>query len=100
MTPFPSARSTTQAFAIASVVAMRSEGWVVPAFAYTAAAVVAFDRVNDRVHFASDAAAGALMGAVTGRFLVARHRREDAGRRRVDLVIRPVPSGLAARLRF
>jgi membrane-associated phospholipid phosphatase len=96
---FPSAH-TTQAFAIASVVAMRSEGWVVPALAYTAASVVAFDRVNDRVHFASDVAAGALVGTVVGRFLVARHRREDAGLRRVDLEILPLRSGLAARLRF
>ena len=96
---FPSSH-TTQAFAIASVVAARSEGWVVPALAYTAAAVVAFDRVNDRVHFASDVAAGALVGTVTGRFLVARHRREDAERHRVDLEILPIPSGLAARLRF
>src|SRR6266540_214721 len=96
---FPSAH-TTQAFAIASVVATRSEGWVVPALAYTAAAVVAFDRVNDRMHFASDVAAGALVGTVTGRFLVARHRREEAERHRVDLEILPIPSGLAARLRF
>ena len=96
----PSAH-TTQAFAIASVVAMRSEGWIVPALAYTAATVVAFDRVNDRVHFASDAFAGALVGTVTGRFLVARHRREEAQRRpRVELEVVPIRSGLAARMRF
>lgn len=97
---FPSAH-TTQAFAIASVVAMRSEGWLVPTLAYTAATVVAFDRVNVRVHFASDVFAGALVGTVTGRFLVARHRRQDAQRPgRVLLEVVPIPSGLAARMRF
>jgi membrane-associated phospholipid phosphatase len=97
---FPSAH-TTQAFAIASVVAMRSESWIVSTLAYTAAAVVAFDRVNDRAHFASDAFAGALVGTVTGRFLVARHRRVEAQRRpRVELEIIPIPSGLAARMHF
>ena len=96
----PSAHAT-QAFAIASVVAMRSEGWVVPTLAYTAATVVAFDRVNDRVHFASDVFAGALIGTVMGRFLVARHRHEETQRRRrVELEIVPIPSGLAARMRF
>jgi membrane-associated phospholipid phosphatase len=96
----PSAH-TTQAFAIASVVAVRSEGWIVPTLAYTAATVVAFDRVNDRVHFASDVFAGALVGTVTGRFLVARHRREEAQRRpRVEFEVVPIPSGLAARMRF
>jgi len=97
---FPSAH-TTQAFAIASVVAMRSESWIVSTLAYTAAAVVAFDRVNDRAHFASDVFAGALVGTVTGRFLVARHRRVEAQRRpRVELEIIPIRSGLAARMRF
>jgi len=96
---FPSAH-TTQAFAIASVVAMRSEGWVVPTLAYTAAAVVAFDRVNDRAHFASDVLAGALVGTVTGRFLVARHSRKQLRQPRVELEIIPIPSGLAARMHF
>ncbi|MDQ6891509.1 MAG: phosphatase PAP2 family protein [Acidobacteriota bacterium] len=97
---FPSGHAT-QAFAIASVVAMRSNGWVLPALAYTTATVVAMDRVNDRVHFASDVAAGAIIGTVTGRFLVARHRREEAGKKpRVDIELVPIRSGLAARIRY
>jgi membrane-associated phospholipid phosphatase len=97
---FPSAHAT-QAFAIASVVALRSEGWLVPTLAYTAATVVALDRVNDRVHFASDVFAGALLGTVTGRFLVVRHRRAAADRpHRVELQIVPIRSGVSARLRF
>jgi membrane-associated phospholipid phosphatase len=98
---FPSGH-TTQAFAIASVVAMRSEGWVIPTLAYTAATVVAADRINDNVHFASDVAAGAIIGTVTGRFLVARHREIDAATalEKVQIEILPIPSGLSARVRF
>lgn len=97
---FPSGHAT-QAFAIASVVAMRSRGWILPAVAYTAATIVALDRVNDRVHFASDVAAGAVVGTVTGRFLVARHRRRDADRpRKVDVEVIPMRHGLQARMHF
>ena len=32
---------------------MRSKGWVLPAIAYTGATLVAFDRVNERVHLAA-----------------------------------------------
>jgi membrane-associated phospholipid phosphatase len=80
---------------------MRSDGWALPTLAYTAATIVAMDRVNDRVHFASDVAAGAIVGTVTGRFLVARHRREEAGKKpRVDIELIPIRSGLAARIRY
>ncbi len=80
---------------------MRSSGWVVPALAYAAATVVAFDRVNDRVHFASDVVAGALVGTVTGRFLVARHRGQNPDRlRRVKLDVVPIRNGLQARMHF
>ena len=97
---FPSGHAT-QAFAIASVVAMRSNGWFLPALAYTTATVVAMDRINDRAHFASDVAAGAIIGTVTGRFLVARHRREESNKKpRVDIELVPIRSGLAARIRY
>jgi membrane-associated phospholipid phosphatase len=97
---FPSGHAT-QAFAIASVVAARSKGWVVPTLAYTAASLVAFDRVNDHVHFASDVFAGAVFGTVAGRFLVHKHDREAVGepsKTRLDIV--PIPHGLGARLAF
>ncbi len=96
---FPSGHAT-EAFSVASVIAMRSNGWVLPTIAYTAATLVAFDRVNDHVHFPSDVAAGAILGTAVGRFLVARHRRAQglAPRTTVDLV--PIPGGLAARVGF
>jgi membrane-associated phospholipid phosphatase len=69
---FPSGHAT-EAFALASVFAARSRGWVVPTIAYALASGVAFARVNDRAHFASDVFAGAVVGTVVGRSIVHRH---------------------------
>lgn len=98
---FPSGHAT-QAFSLASVVAMRANGWVVPTIAYTAATLVAFDRVNDHVHFASDVVAGAVLGTAVGRFIVARHRaaRAQSQKPAADINLVPIPGGLAARVLF
>jgi len=97
---FPSGHAT-EAFAVASVVAARSKGWPIPLLAYTAATIVALDRINSRVHFTSDVVAGAFVGTAIGRFLVKRHFDEKAGvLSKADLEIVPIRSGLAARLRF
>lgn len=72
---FPSGHAT-EAFALASVFAARSRGWVVPTIAYALASGVAFARVNDRAHFASDVVAGAVVGTVIGRSIVHRHSDE------------------------
>jgi membrane-associated phospholipid phosphatase len=98
---FPSGHAT-EAFSVASVVAMRSKGWIVPTLAYTAATLVCFDRLNDHVHFASDVVAGAAFGTAVGRFLVARHRAAQAQGQKpaADLQIVPIRNGLAARIAF
>ncbi|HEY3172558.1 MAG TPA: phosphatase PAP2 family protein [Thermoanaerobaculia bacterium] len=96
---FPSGHAT-EAFSVASVIAMRSKGWVLPTVAYTAAALVAFDRVNDRVHFASDVAAGAILGTAVGRFLVARHRRAQGEKPAPTVALVPIRGGLGARVDF
>jgi PAP2 superfamily len=97
---FPSGHAT-QAFSIASVVAMRSHGWVVPTLAYTAATLVAFDRVNDRAHFPSDVVAGAALGLAAGRFIVGRHERAASqGRPAASLEVLPIRNGLAVDIRF
>ncbi|PYQ47190.1 MAG: hypothetical protein DMF59_19560 [Acidobacteria bacterium] len=70
---FPSGHSTN-AFALASAVAGHSRGWVVPTIAYTVATSVAFARMNDNVHWASDVLAGAAIGTATGHMIVQRHR--------------------------
>lgn len=97
---FPSGHST-EAFAVASVVAIRSSGWVVPTLAYTCASLVAFDRVNDRAHFPSDVLAGAALGVTVGRFIAHRHDRlEETGIPRLTLSLEPIPHGLGLRARF
>lgn len=99
-TSFPSGHATT-AFAVASVIAMRTDGWIVPTVAYTLATLVAMDRVNDQAHFASDVFAGAAIGLTTGRFLVNRHRRQAAAERRAaEFEIVPIRDGLALHVSF
>ena len=66
---FPSGHAT-QAFAMASVISMRStEPWV-GICAYGAASLVAVSRLETRAHFASDVLAGALVGTLVGRTVV------------------------------
>ena len=72
---FPSGHST-EAFAVASVFAARSRGWVVPVVAYALASGVGLARMNDRAHFASDVVAGALIGTAIGHSVVHRHAPE------------------------
>lgn len=75
---FPSGHST-EAFAVASVIATHyDQGWVKVA-AYGSAALVAFARVHHQAHFLSDVTAGAIIGAATGRAVV--HRNEEERRR-------------------
>jgi hypothetical protein len=95
---FPSGH-TTEAFAVASVIAARSDGWVVPTVAYTLASAVGFARMNDRAHFASDVVAGAVIGTAIGHAVVHRHA-ESKGKASWGLV--PVAArggaGLAVRI--
>jgi len=97
---FPSGHATT-AWAVASVIAMRTDGWIVPTVAYTLATMVAFDRVNDRAHFVGDVFAGAVIGLSTGRFIVGRHQREEAETKAaLHVEILPIRDGIGARLTF
>lgn len=96
---YPSGHATN-AFAVASVFAAHSKGWVVPTIAYTLATGVAFARVNDNVHYTSDVIAGAAIGTAIGRSIVARHRR-DAARDttpRVSWMIVPMNRGVGIEL--
>ncbi len=97
---FPSGHATL-AWAVASVVAMRTDGWIVPTVAYGLATVVAMDRVNDQAHFASDVFTGAAIGLTTGRFIVNRHRRQSAAEEhKADYEIVPIRDGLALHVTF
>jgi hypothetical protein len=90
----------TVAFSVASVIAARSNGWVIPGLAYTAATLVGLDRINSHAHFASDVFAGAVLGTVTGRWLVHHHEAEGAEAPRTEIEIGPVANGIGAKLRF
>ena len=95
----PSGHATI-AWAVASVVAMRTDGWIVPTVAYTLATMVAFDRVNDQKHFPSDVFMGAAIGMSVGRFVVGRHREQAAEPAGVQVALVPIPGGIGARFAF
>jgi hypothetical protein len=97
---FPSGHST-EAFAVASVISARSKSWIIPVIAYSAATIVAIDRVNTRDHFASDVLAGAFLGSAVGHFIVNRHGEKEKGvLSKADLQLIPIRHGLAARIRY
>ena len=96
---FPSGHAT-MAWAVASVVAMRTDGWIVPTVAYTLATMVSFDRVNDQKHFVADVFAGAAIGVSVGRFVVGRHREPSETGSAAELALVPLPGGLGARVDF
>ena len=95
---FPSGH-TAQAFTVATVLAMRSDGWAVPTLCYTVASLVAVSRVYQQAHFPSDTFAGAVLGNAVARFVVNRHRpalAPDAPR--VSLLA--IPGGLAVHVSY
>ena len=94
---FPSGHAT-EAFAVAAVVSRHAEGWVVPTLSYTLASLVAFDRMNDHVHFASDVFFGAVIGMGIGRFVTRRHESSEVAVVRWDVV--PIAGGIGLRLSF
>lgn len=82
---------TTQAFAVASVIALEYPRTSIKILAYGTASAVAASRMVEGAHFLSDVIAGALLGHA-----VARAATIDG----LDLSIEPDPSGLSIRVRF
>ncbi len=72
---FPSGH-TTQAFAIASVIASHYQSRWVKAGAYGLAGAVGWARMENNAHFASDVLTGALIGTIVGRTVVRLHGSE------------------------
>jgi membrane-associated phospholipid phosphatase len=72
---FPSGH-TTEAFAVASVVATHYDSEWVKGIAYGSAALVGFARLHHQAHFFSDVVGGAVLGTATGRAVVHRNQRE------------------------
>jgi PAP2 superfamily len=75
---FPSGHST-EAFAVASVIATHYDATWVKVASYGSAALVGFARIHHQAHFLSDVTAGAIIGTATGRAVV--HRNEEERRR-------------------
>jgi membrane-associated phospholipid phosphatase len=101
-TSFPSGHATV-AFAFASVISARSDGWVIPTVSYTLASLVAYSRVNDSQHFVSDVVAGGLIGVTVGRFLVHRHERAEAEGKKptiAEINVFAIPRGLGLSAKF
>ncbi len=82
---------TTNAFVIATVLA-EEFGGAVPWVAYPVAAGVAWSRLHDEAHWASDVVMGALVGIVSGR-LVVRHGHRPGGWLEGALLFEPAPRG-------
>jgi membrane-associated phospholipid phosphatase len=83
-TAYPSGH-TSNAFAVATVFAEElggPAGWV----AYPIAAGVAWSRINDEAHWASDVVLGALVGIATGQIVVRRGHRPGGWLERTLLV--------------
>ena len=76
---FPSGH-TTEAFALASVIADHyQESWVGYA-SYSVAGLVGIARSYHGAHFASDVLAGALIGTLVGKSVVAHNNQLRAGK--------------------
>ncbi|HEV7783977.1 MAG TPA: phosphatase PAP2 family protein [Thermoanaerobaculia bacterium] len=78
---FPSGH-TTEAFAVASVIATEYDSGWIKGVAYGSAVLVGFARIHHQAHFFSDVAAGAVVGTAVGRAVVHRNREE---RRRLQI---------------
>jgi len=86
---FPSGHAT-QAFVVASVISAHSDQLWVSATAYTLAGLVGFARVYHNAHWTSDVVAGALIGTLVGRSVVALNKRIRSGDHTVRIAFAPI----------
>ncbi len=76
---FPSGH-TTEAFALASVIANHYEATWVTCTSYTIASLVGLARAYHHAHFASDIVAGAMIGTLVGKSVVAHNAELRSGK--------------------
>jgi membrane-associated phospholipid phosphatase len=89
---FPSMH-TGSSFAVAAVLARRSESVSVAVISYSAAVLVAFSRLNQDKHWASDLLAGAAIGELSGRVVTSFHASK---RKEQRITFLPVVTGSGA----
>ena len=92
---FPSGH-TTQAFAVAAVIAEHYDQWWAQTLAYGAAGLVGVARIEQNTHFASDVVAGAILSTVVARAVV----RRNNGPKTALLEVRPYVDGQGYGLRL
>lgn len=104
--PFSSAQSfpsghTTQAFAVASVIAAHyPDQPLVQVSAWGVAGLVGLARSYHEAHYASDIVAGALIGSLVGQAVVARHAAEGRHNALLLPVLAPGSAGVQLVQRF
>jgi membrane-associated phospholipid phosphatase len=86
---FPSGHAT-QAFAVASVISAHSGQLWVSVSAYTLAGLVAYSRLYHNAHWTSDVVAGALIGTLVGRSVVALNKRIRSGDHSIHVAFSPI----------
>lgn len=96
---FPSGH-TTQAFAVASVIAAHYDSLWVDALAFGIAGTVGYARIMNGAHFTSDVVAGALIGIAVGRAVVRLHEEQRSGFRLEPLVTANGGVGVAVRFQL
>lgn len=101
---FPSGHAT-QAFTLATVVSAYADRPWASVAAYTGATLVGLARVEQRAHYVSDVAAGAVIGTLSAKAVLLRHRTlRMGGRKQVDLSFAPVlgggQNGVLVKVRF
>jgi membrane-associated phospholipid phosphatase len=84
---FPSGH-TTEAFAVASVIATHYDSGWVKGVSYGSAALVGFARIHHDAHFLSDVTAGALIGTAVGRSVV-HHNQGERSRYTLAPIVGP-----------
>jgi len=78
-TSFPSGHSSI-GFELATIASMNAHFLPVTIAAYSLAATLAFERVDSRSHWPSDAYAGAIYGTLVARAVVKVHEQRDRGK--------------------
>lgn len=84
------------AFAVATSIACRTDGFVADALLYGLAGIVAVSRVHDNKHWASDVLLGAVLGHVVALKIADLNREAESGVR-IAAAVTPVSFGLSIR---
>jgi len=96
---FPSSQ-TAQGFTLAAVVSEYADNPWASVAAYSGAVLVGLGRIEQRDHYVSDVAAGAVIGTLSAKAVMLRHRKLRLGSRgQAELTVTPVWTGQQTALR-